>query len=182
LRKSLIPLAILALSLLVTASAFAYSGGISGLSQNGCGGCHSNAGTAQVTLDGLPAQYEPGKTYTLTVTVSSQDVPGEGGGFDLSVTAGTLTPIDATTKIDGNDLTHTGAQRRSWSFNWTAPTQGDVTFYVAGLAANGDGGINGDAWTTYSSSVPVIPEFPGLTILIVLAAVALIILLAKKYY
>ncbi|MFQ5999808.1 MAG: choice-of-anchor V domain-containing protein [Candidatus Bathyarchaeia archaeon] len=186
-KKISFPLIVLvSMSLLIVAGAYAYSGGKTGKSDTGCGGCHggSPGPATTVTISGLPGAYEPGKTYSLTVTVTSTDVPGTDGGFDLSVTAGTLVVTNSTaTQILDGELVHTsaGSHQRSWSFNWTAPTSGDAIFYVAGLAADGDGGTDGDAWATYSTTVPIIPEFPGFTLLLVLAAVTIVVLfLAKK--
>ncbi|MFQ5836374.1 MAG: Reeler domain-containing protein [Candidatus Bathyarchaeia archaeon] len=171
------------MSLLIVASAYAFSGGRTGNSETGCAPCHgSTAGPGtSVTIIGLPDPYEPGKNYSLTITVTS-NVSGTGGGFDLSVSNGTLVVTDATnTQLMNGDLTHTaaGSGQRSWSFNWTAPpTDGDVTFYAAGLAADGDGGTSGDAWAIYSTVV--IPEFPGVTLLLVLAAVTIVVLFFAK--
>jgi len=170
------------MSLLIAASVYAYPQGIKGKSQTGCGGCHGSSPSAgtSVIISGLPGAYEPSESYSLTITVTSTDVPGNDGGFDLSVTAGTLVVTDSTnTKLLNGDLTHTdlGWHQRSWSFNWTAPTSGEVIFYVAGLAADGTGDATGDAWATYSSSpIPIVPEFPGLSILLVLAAVTIMVL------
>ncbi len=159
---------------------YSYPQGIDNKS-DGCGGCHGgspSSGTS-VTINGLPGMYEPSKDYSLTVTVTSTDVPGNDGGFDLSVTAGTLVVTNGTnTQLMSGELTHTDAgwHQRSWAFNWTAPTGGDVTFNVAGLAADGGGDAGGDAWATYNFTISIIPEFPGLTLFLVLAAVTVFVL------
>jgi len=109
--------------------------------------------------------------------VTSDDVPGTKGGFDLSVTVGSLSTTDPNAQIvSATEAMHQNDNARSWQVNWTAPGGGDVTFYVAGLAANDAAGPSGDAWATYSTAVPVIPEFPGVTLLLVLAAVTIMVL------
>lgn len=173
-------------TLLNSASVFSSPGGVKDLSQIGCTPCHGSTANAStmVTIIGLPAMYEPGMGYALTVEVTSTDVPGNDGGFDLSVTGGTLIVTDATsTKLENGDLTQTdfGWNQRAWDFNWTAPQQGPVTFYVAGLAADGNGGIGGDAWAIYDITISLIPEFTTLTLILALAAVTIaVILLTRK--
>ncbi len=183
----LIGIAILAFvgSLLVNTSVYAFPQGIDGRSQSGCGPCHDPSVSTTVTIIGLPVAYEPGRNYSLTVNVASA-VSSTWGGFDLSVTAGTLVITDAVnTQLSGTqELYHTdaGKTQRSWNFNWTAPAAGDVTFYVAGLAADASASAAGDEWETNSYTFSIIPEFPGLMLIAVLIAIAIpvIILLQKR--
>ena len=129
----------------------------------GCN-CHSQTGSnaASVSISGLPSSYDAGNMYQLTVDVSG-GVPGSSGGFSLEVNKGTLsTGIGAmlvNVNNQGNSATHsiTGSSYRSWSFEWTAPAAGagQVTFEVAGMTTNGNGGNSGDRWTT---SVVQLPE------------------------
>ena len=58
-------------------------------SSSGCGGCHGGSGGATVSMSGQPSTYTAGKTYTLTVSVSST-VSSNNGGFSLEVDKGTL--------------------------------------------------------------------------------------------
>lgn len=193
--KKTLKLTLICISLLIFVGSFfsitsiySFPQGISGKSESGCGGCHGSSASqgTSVTITGLPGLYEPSKNYSLTIEVTSTDVPGNDGGFDLSVTAGTLVVTDTTnTQLKGGDLTHTDAgwHQRSWSFNWTAPTGGSVTFYVAGLAADGDASANGDTWNTYSVTLDIIPEFTSLTLILVLAAVtAMVLFFTKKKF
>ncbi len=174
-------------ALLNSASVFSYPGGVKDLSQLGCSPCHGGdpSTNTTVTIYGLPLFYEPGMDYALTVEVVSTDVPGNDGGFDLSVTGGTLVVTDTTsTQLMNGDLTQTdfGWNQRSWPFNWTAPSaDGDVTFFVAGLAADGNGGITGDAWAKGSLTISIIPEFTTITLVLALAVVTIaVIVLTRK--
>ncbi len=184
-KKLILGLYILGFAVILGFTLDAYSSpdGVSGESQSGCD-CHEDfpsAGTS-VVINGLPAAYDPGKNYSLTVVVSSDTVPGNYGGFDLAVSAGTLVVTDSVnTKIKSGDLTHTeaGHGQRSWSFNWTAPQEGSVQFNVAGLAANGFGS-DGDAWNLYSTDITVIPEFPLWLLLGGFAAAAIVLFAVKQ--
>jgi len=126
-----------------------------------CTGCH--AGTP-ATLPGLitsniPASgYIPGSTYTITATVSVAGINKY--GFEISPQSntgalrGTMIITDAvqTKLLTGNKyITHkstgtAGTGTKTWTFNWTAPAagSGDVTFYGAFVAANGNGANTGD--------------------------------------
>jgi hypothetical protein len=103
-----------------------------------------------VAISGIPSSYQPGTTYPLTVSVSGS--PGAGGGFDLSVTRGTLSTSDSNARIDNGEATNSNSVGRSWVVNWLAPSAGSGTaaFHVAGLAADGDGSSAGDAWNLNS--------------------------------
>ncbi len=131
-----------------------------------CTACHTgsalNTPGGTLTISGVPAQYTPGQTYPITVTI------GKSGqkrwGFELSARivssaaqAGTLVASDAAnTQIKTQNniqyIEHTqpgtqvGAAQGTWTFNWTAPAtaSGAVRFSAAGNAANGDGTNQGD--------------------------------------
>jgi hypothetical protein len=143
------------LSFAMLTGANANSIGKIGQSQNGAT-CHSltpDSGVS-VVVSGVPSTYQPGTTYHVTVSVSGS--PGAGGGFDLSVTRGTLSTTDPNAHIVSGEATHANPNARSWSVSWLAPPagSGSASFHVAGLAANIDGTSSGDAWNTnsYSSS------------------------------
>jgi hypothetical protein len=132
-----------------------------------CTDCHTsfpaNSGDGQLTLLGLPDAFDPGQTYTLTVSLAD---PGQQRwGFELAVKddndqeAGTITVTDAvntqasvTGGITYLKHTSTGTQNGTpdgpvtWSFDWTAPSKGRqvAIFYAAGNAANGNGNNQGD--------------------------------------
>ena len=146
------------------------------LGETDCTTCHTgtvNSGTGSVVItspDLIGWAYSPGQTYTINVTVTQASVPLFGFGFEAldasGANAGTLVITNTTaTQIktftvapnSRNNVVHktdgglsTGSH--TFSFNWTAPLTniGTVTFYVAGLAADNDGGITGDY--TYKTS------------------------------
>lgn len=133
-----------------------------------CASCHStfvpNAGTGKVLLGGLPREYMPGQTYTLTVAVV--DETASRWGFELTAldeqnqTIGKLGTVDNSI-TDIRTGTVNGASREylvptingnftgltlaaTWDFTWTAPSSGTATFYITGLAADRDATPNGD--------------------------------------
>ena len=139
------------------------SSGIYNRGSSGCGGgyCHGSSNTATVSMSGQPSSYNPGQTYTLSISVSG-GVQGTNGGFSLDVNKGTLSTGGGVgimaVKVNGaqTSATHTTNSYRSWSVDWTAPTagSGSVQFNLAGLTANGANGNNGDAWGTTTITVP----------------------------
>jgi hypothetical protein len=140
-----------------------------------CTNCHDtfenpNVGPGSVTIQGNPAVYEPGQSYTLSVTVR-QAV--QRFGFQMTVIdsggnrAGTLEPLGPETQI--NSQTGLGGRQyiqhtqqgtvpttqgqRVWQIRWIAPSTdiGTVRFYAAGNAANGNGTNQGDYIYTTSA-------------------------------
>jgi hypothetical protein len=130
-----------------------------------CTACHTgapaNSGAGSLTITGLPDAYEPGASYTLTLTLS--DPNARRWGFQATAKtavgpAGAITATDTLTTLvsqtagfqyikqtfQGTFQNTTGSA--SWSFDWTAPEPGSgpVTFYAAGNAANFDGSPLGD--------------------------------------
>jgi hypothetical protein len=142
-----------------------------GFGEKTCSTCHfdnriNDRGGALVVA-GVPARYEAGRKYSLTVTVRRPDA--RRAGFELSARfaegagagaqAGTLGAADGRTRVitapdgtvqyiqhtrAGSDLTSPGEGR--WTVNWTAPMGGGgrVVFHVAGNAANDDASPLGD--------------------------------------
>lgn len=127
-----------------------------------CAQCHSGT---PVTVTGwitsnIPASgYSPGQTYTITATATHTGAALF--GFEMTAEnssnnkTGTFIITDAIqTKLVNNNkaVTHTqngttpSGNSKSWSVNWTAPAQGtgNVTFYAAFNAANGNGQNTGD--------------------------------------
>ncbi len=127
--------------------------------------CHNipaNAGSASIAIDvsGMNSTYTPGETKTLTLTLTNSSFSKH--GFQIlaldanNANAGTwiLTAPGETKVVDGISdpsrkyVTHTsgGNLQNSWSLDWEAPAndQGDVTFYVSMIAANGNGTSSGD--------------------------------------
>ncbi len=180
-RKSLLFLGAAFGMLVLFTSELEYSGGSPGAKtgspgDNGanCTQCHS--GTPN-TVDGwiesdIPETgYVPGETYTITVTGTHSGV----SKFGFEATAedsenaktGTLIITDSgqTKLANGNhSVTHKSGgtapsgNTKSWSFDWTAPDAGtgDVSFYAAFNAANGNGSTSGDV--IYLSSLSVMED------------------------
>ena len=136
-------------------------------------GCHSdfpiNSGRAElsISIENGITQYEPNKTYAITVSVADPNVVRFGfqvvalknsdhsntGNISLSEPARTQIVSGFGNTMDRKYLTYTfdGTNAVSsglgkWTFNWTAPAagDGDVTLYAAGISANNDGTDSGD--------------------------------------
>ena len=159
-RRAITALSVVALLLLVPAIQ-GYSSGVYNRA-SGCN-CHSQSGSnpASVGISGLPSSYDANNLYQLTVSVNG-GVSGSDGGFSLQVNKGTLSTGFGAMLVkvnnQGTSATHTatGNNYRSWSFEWTSPSAGSglVTFSVAGMTANGNGGTSGDRWITSTIQLP----------------------------
>ena len=141
-----------------------------------CVACHDtfhseNVGPGSVTITGegdngvpIGGIYEPGKQYTLTITVMQQK--RQRYGFQMTALntsnkrAGILASLNSETQV----LEETGFGGRQyiehtefgtfpnaknshvWQVRWTAPDTdiGTVIFYIAGNAADGSGTNSGD--------------------------------------
>ncbi len=149
--------------------------------ESNCAACHSdnpvNSGSGSVTISALPASYEPNQQIPITVTTSKEDAVIY--GFQLTALdnqgrrAGTFTLPTQTPEqmqilngiVDGNvrsyvehtvdGLIPTSFGTKSWTFTWRAPAAGvgTISFYVAGNAANSDGGPGGDYIYTATRSI-----------------------------
>ena len=140
--------------------------------ENTCTACHSsalpNTGPGAVTISGLPANYLPGQTIPLTVTVADPDAViygfqmvainrnGENAGT-IDVPTASPQPLQVISGfVNGNErryvehtvngVTPTVFGSKSWTFNWTAPSEriGKLGFYAAGNGANSDSSTGGD--------------------------------------
>lgn len=165
--------------LILYANSSGSPGGKSGSPGDGnttCTQCHTGTATPQsgwitttIPVDG----YTPGQTYQITATGTHSGVVKF--GFELTaetsagVKTGTFVITDATrTKLINNNkaVTHTTAgnvptgNTSTWTMNWTAPATdvGQVRFYAAFNAANGNGGTGGDV--VYTSSLFVNASAP----------------------
>jgi hypothetical protein len=121
-------------------------------------GSYSPGITAQL-LDGETAvtAYEPGKTYTLRVSITGAS-NAEGFGFqsvllygETNLNAGSFgTPPAGIQVIPLEDRQYAEHSTRSssstFAIDWTAPGEGvgDIRLYAAGNAANGNGSNSGD--------------------------------------
>ena len=136
-----------------------------------CTQCHAGTAQAQGGLISttIPfSGYEPGQTYTVTVTESLNGISKY--GYELTaessggIKQGTFTVTDPARvkKVNGgNAVTHTSGGTVasggsiSWSVDWTAPAAGtgQITFYTAVNATNSNGGTSGDQIYTGSRMV-----------------------------
>ena len=154
-------------------SSSASPGGKTGSPLDGvtCTQCHGGTATMQAgwISSNIPASgYVPGQNYTITATATHTGASLF--GFELtaeSASAGKVGGLIATNTSEnqllgnGNAITHTSAgttasgNSRSWTFDWMAPAagSGDVTFYAAFNAANGNGTTSGDV--IYTSTLAV---------------------------
>lgn len=146
-----------------------------------CIACHSdfglNTGTGSLFITGLPANYRPGQQIPITVTTNQADAVIFGFQFTVvdrdgqhvgsfTLPSGSPPQLQENTGFIGSSerryishtsdgVTPTQFGTKSWTFNWTAPSQrvGKISFYAAGNAANSDGGPSGDYIYTKSSAV-----------------------------
>lgn len=144
-----------------------------------CTDCHAGTATpvdgwitSNIPVDG----YEPGETYTITAMGSHDGVVK----FGFEVTSedneaqkvGTIVVTNNSENqltSSSNAITHTSSgtaptgNSKTWMFDWVAPSEGtgDVTFYGAFNAANGNGNNSGDV--IYTSSMMVTEASPSTT-------------------
>ncbi len=142
-----------------------------------CTQCH--AGTASpvegwISSDIPATGYMPGETYTITATGTHSGV----NKFGFEVTAEDNSDVKTGTFVitnsaenkftnDDNAVTHQpegttpSGDTKTWTFDWTAPAEstGDVTFYGAFNAANGNGANTGDV--IYTSNFTVMEHAVG---------------------
>ncbi len=138
--------------------------------EQNCTSCHSGSvldGSSENQLSVLNAQfqpvtmYNPGDTYTVTLTMGSSPAKK---GFSATILDGTNTRagsfvgsgVGGTQDFQNGPgtrdyVSHTSASNTSqsslWAWTWTAPATnvGDVTFYVASNSANNNNATSGDA-------------------------------------
>ena len=137
---------ILLLVLAVPQDAFGHSGGRTGSASSGCA-CHGG-GANQVTpsLSGFPADgYVASSTYGLTIG-GTGGPSGSGGGFNLDADLGSFSNPGSNAQISNGEVTHSNANARTWTVDWTAPSSGsgNVTFDLTVNFVNGNGNTGGD--------------------------------------
>lgn len=136
----------------------------------GCGtsNCHGTAslsGSGSATLSMETDSYVPGEVYV--ITVSTNDAGATLYGFQATVLEGAASDVNSSTNSPsqgGGFVAPSGMKTNSsggrdfisheftsnttgtWFFEWVAPNSdiGPVTFYLAALAANGNGNKTGD--------------------------------------
>lgn len=184
-RKSLLALAVPA-TVVLTAGAMSDDGRAGRTGSPGettCHNCHNdftaNSGGGSVVLGSTNMtgwEYVPGTNYHMTATVSRAGNQLFGIGLEAlsasNTNAGTLVITDAESTqiknavvngVSRRNVVHTlnggvGNGSKTFQFDWNAPSSniGNVTFYFAGVAANGDGNEEvGDY--VYNSSQVVTP-------------------------
>jgi len=146
-----------------------------------CNTCHnqfpleSGGGSALLASSMTNWEYQPGQTYQMSLVVSRTGNPLF--GMDLEAldstgdNAGTLVITNTKTQIKTktvngivrNNVVHTlnggaTANLMAFTFDWTAPATniGPVTMYFTGVAADNDGGTDGDY--VYSGTQLVMPQ------------------------
>ena len=148
--------------------------------ETSCTGCHGGTantgpGSLTLTLSDTTLLYSPGETFDATV-VMKQVGRDKFGFVGLALkdagntTIGTFTIDDAVRTRTFSDgprkyVSHTpcGADAvppdsLSWTFHWKAPATnvGNITLYLAGLAANHNHALSGD--DTYTMAVHFVPD------------------------
>jgi hypothetical protein len=148
-------------------------------------GCHagtalnSGPGSVTITCETMTNwEYVPGQQYSISVTVAENARNLFGLGVEAlmsngdnagTLVAGTGTQIKTKTvsgfvrrNIVHNTNTGASANSHTFTFTWNAPTTdvGDVTFYVAGNAANSSGNTSGDhIYTTSQVATAAVSVF-----------------------
>lgn len=138
-------------------------GGYSGspLDSKNCTQCHAGTAIAQANMitSNIPeGGYVPGQTYTITMQLDYNSM--KRCGFELTSEThfdkvGSFKTIDGQgTQLlnSGKAVTHSYLGNtptngsKTWKVDWVAPEQntGQVTFYAAFNAANGNGSASGD--------------------------------------
>ena len=141
---------------------------------NNCTACHTGdpQNASDWIMTDIPASgYIGGETYMITATGTHSGV----GLFGFELTAedqegnkvGDFMITNTTeTQLNNNDasVTHTAqgntpaGDSKTWEFEWMAPDDvpGDITFYAAFNAANGNGNTGGDV--VYLTDMTVSPD------------------------
>lgn len=123
-----------------------------------CSACHTTTPTTQSVniATNIPAGgYDLNTNYTVTVSVTSTS-PDHGFQLTAERTSdntkvGSFT-AGGGSRVTGQRITHANDSQSSWTFTWTSPAsdQGDIKFYAAAVAADGNGS-NGAGDVTVST-------------------------------
>ena len=146
-----------------------------GFQEESCHACHFheqlNSSGGRVTIEGVPASFEAGQRYTLSVTLTR---PGmKRAGFQLATRfkdtgaqAGTLAPGPAEgdrVRVESQSAVQYASQKKGgssvsaahatrWTIEWIAPDRGGpVIVHVAANAADGNESADGDFVYTAAS-------------------------------
>ncbi len=143
-----------------------------------CADCHSGAVTPQggwIITDIPDSGYLEGETYKITATGTHEGVARF--GFELTAENSNGEKVEGFALINSDEtkykkrkksVTHTSqgtnptSNSRTWTVEWTAPSvsEGDITFYAAFNAANGNRSRSGDV--IYTSKTTVSPNKEGI--------------------
>ena len=156
----------LALSTLLLSNSSGPGGNRTGApgAQGDCSGCHYAGkdpdGSIEVkVLDNGTAisSYEAGKTYDLELTLKGSsnkmgfqftaiDATNNKAGNLSGQSSGTTVYSAGNQQIWGHSTPGTGSNTNTWSAKWEAPSSGtgDVSLYMVGILANGNGTNSGD--------------------------------------
>jgi hypothetical protein len=146
-----------------------------------CTNCHNaGAGTGATITTNIPATgYIAGNVYTITANINQSgvntfgfEITAEEANFGSSKTGTFFVTNSTETKLVNSNtaITHrsagtSGANSKSWSMDWEAPSSGTgaITFYGAYIGANGNGNNSGDTYhsatLTFNEEMPI----PGCT-------------------
>ncbi len=138
-----------------------------------CGTCHGNNGGASTLILSTPIfsanTYIPGQTYTITVRVANGSLTNFGFGCTIinssNTDAGTMQNPASNTKFvvaasngrknaTHNNMFNAGtATQGNFTFEWVAPSSGQVRIFAAGNAVNANSGTGGDLVSSTSMTL-----------------------------
>ena len=121
-----------------------------------CASCHSGGNfnaSAEITTNIPVTGYLLNTDYTININTTSTS---NTHGFQMVAENGSNTKIGtfvagSGSRVSGDRIVQsTPSSSGDWSFTWRSPStdQGEVTFYTAVNAANGNGGTSGDQVVT----------------------------------
>lgn len=116
----------------------------------------------ELAVEGFPDRYEPGRSYTVTLLLTSDGMTL--AGFQAAIRGEDGRPLGIMAPLDGSVVVHPdtaglgtpylqhapGGMRAdaaaSWSFEWTAPDEasGAAMLHASANGANGDDSPLGD--------------------------------------
>jgi len=151
-----------------------------------CGNCHDAGADTILTVTGLPAEYTPSTTYTITISVNDLNGANGENGFYLTIDAGALSnpglnaeindPAASASTIDTRPRTEA-----SWTVDWTSPASGTANIHVWAVSATdtltGTGAPYDDDTFAISPSA-ALPEFHVL-LLPIIGIVGVILIAAR---
>lgn len=129
-----------------------------------CAACHSGGNfnaSVEITSNIPDTGYLLNTDYTINVNTTSSATTH---GFQLTAESNSNTKIGTFTAGSGSRTVNSSksvtqsspSTSGDWSFTWRSPATdlGNVTFYAAVNAANGNGGTSGDQVVTTNTSSP----------------------------